>query len=87
MDSSANINSDVINFKQYLIANKSLYADVLQKLEIISNKANNHLKSLLTKDNRIDNDLLEVYQFQTHGYAWFETYRFGLRETLNWFLN
>ena len=37
IDSSANINSDVINFKQYLIANKSLYADVLQKLEIISN--------------------------------------------------
>ena len=65
-----------------------MYTDVLQKLEIISNKANNHLKSLLyKKDNRIDNDLLEVYQFQTHGYAWFETYRFGLRETLNWFSN
>ena len=87
MDSSANINSDVINFKQYLLANKSLYADILQKLETISNKANNHLKSLLTKDNRIDNNLLEVNQFQTHGYAWFETYRIGLRETLNWFLN
>ena len=87
MDSSANINSDVINFKQYLLANKSLYADILQKLETVSNKANNHLKSLLTKDNRIDNNLLEVNQFQTHGYAWFETYRIGLRETLNWFLN
>ena len=87
MDSSANINSDVINFKQYLLANKSLYADILQKLETISNKANNHLKSLLTKDNRIDNNLLEVNQFQTHGFAWFETYRIGLRETLNWFLN
>ena len=87
MDSSANINSDVINFKQFLLANKSLYADILQKLETISNKANNHLKSLLTKDNRIDNNLLEVNQFQTHGYAWFETYRIGLRETLNWFIN
>ena len=30
---------------------------------------------------------LKFINFQTHGYAWFETYRIGLRETLNWFLN
>jgi (2S)-methylsuccinyl-CoA dehydrogenase len=40
----------------------------------------------LTKNNRIDNNLLESYQFESHGYAWFETYRIGLRETFNWFV-
>ena len=43
------------------------------------------MKSTLTKDDRIDNQLLELNQFQTHGFAWFETYRIGLRETYNWY--
>ena len=29
--------------------------------------------------------MLETYQFESHGFAWFETYRIGLRETFNWF--
>ncbi len=85
MDSSANINSEVINFKKYLVANNSTFNDVLVNLEDLSKKASNFLKSNLSKDGRIDNQLLEIYQSQTHGFAWFETYRIGLRETLNWF--
>merc|ERR1739848_641215 len=49
-------------------------------------KSKLHFKSILTKDDRIDNNLLELYQFQTHGYAWFETYKISLRETFNWYL-
>lgn len=85
MDSSVNINSEVINFKKYLVANSSAFSDVLVNLEVLSKKASNFLKSNLLKDGRIDNQLLEIYQSQTHGFAWFETYRIGLRETLNWF--
>ncbi len=86
MDSSVNINSDVINYKKYLIANQSTFKGILDNLEELAKKANNSLKSNLLKDGRIDNQLLELYQFQTHGFAWFETYRIGLRETFNWFV-
>ena len=85
MDSSANINSEIINFKKYLTENSDNILSVLADLQLLSLKAKDHLKSLLLKDNRIDNQLLEVNQFQTHGFAWFETYRIGLRETFNWF--
>jgi (2S)-methylsuccinyl-CoA dehydrogenase len=85
MDSSANINSEIINFKQYVNSNSNVLKSILDKLEILSNKSKDFLKSALTKDSRIDNQLLEIKQFQTHGFAWFETYRIGLRETLNWY--
>ena len=85
MDSSVNINSETINFKEYLIANKDVLKNILDHLETVAAKSKNFLKSSLTKDSRIDNQLLEINQFQTHGFAWFETYRIGLRETLGWF--
>ena len=85
MDSSANINSEIINFKQYVDSNSNALKSILNKLEILSNKSKDFLKSSLTKDSRIDNQLLEINQFQTHGFAWFETYRIGLRETFNWY--
>ena len=85
MDSSVNINSEIINFKQYLLSNTEVLEEILAKLEIISNKSRESFKSALTKDNRIDNQLLEINQSKTHGFAWFDTYRIGLRETLNWF--
>tara|TARA_B100001248_G_scaffold192918_1_gene148000 strand:- start:417 stop:2102 length:1686 start_codon:yes stop_codon:yes gene_type:complete len=85
MDSSVNINSEIINFKQYLLSNTEVLEEILTKLEIISNKSRESFKSALTKDNRIDNQLLEINQSKTHGFAWFDTYRIGLRETLNWF--
>ncbi len=74
MDSSVNINSETINFKKYLTANKDVLASILNHLEVVSNKAKDHLKSSLTKDDRIDNQLMEINQLQTHGFAWFETY-------------
>ena len=49
-------------------------------------KSREAFKTALTKDNRIDNQLLELNQSKTHGFAWFDTYRIGLRETLNWFI-
>ena len=38
MDSSVNINSEIINFKQYLLSNTEVLEEILTKLEIISNK-------------------------------------------------
>ena len=85
MDSSLNINSDVVNFKEYLLCNKGSFTQILDSLKKISEKSKIHFKSILSKDERIDNSLLELNQFQTHGYAWFETYKISLRETFNWF--
>ncbi len=86
MDSSVNINSDIISFKKYLLSNTLTLKEILEKLETISSKSRESFKSALTKDNRIDNQLLELNQSKTHGFAWFDTYRIGLRETLNWFV-
>ncbi len=86
MDSSVNINSEIINFKQYLLSNTDILKEILSKLEHVSTKSRESFKSALTKDNRIDNQLLEINQSKTHGFAWFDTYRIGLRETLNWFI-
>ena len=85
MDSSVNINSEILNFKQYISSNKDVFTKILKELEGVSEKTKDFLKSTLTKDDRIDNQLLELNQFQTHGFAWFETYRIGLRETYNWY--
>ena len=85
MDSSININSETINFREYLISNGETFNTILSNIEKLSLKSKNHFKSILNKDNRIDNQLLEINQFQTHGFAWFETYRIGVRETYNWF--
>ena len=85
MDSSLNISSETINLSKYLLENKDSLDLVLNNLNKLSDKSKSFFKDSLTKDDRIDNQLLEINQFQTHGYAWFETYRIGLRETLNWF--
>ncbi len=85
MDSSVNINSEIISFKKYLLSNTDILKDILNNLEKISCKSREAFKAVLTKDNRIDNQLLELNQSKTHGFAWFDTYRIGLRETLNWF--
>ena len=86
MDSSVNINSEIISFKKYLLSNTDILKDILNNLETISCKSREAFKTALTKDNRIDNQLLELNQSKTHGFAWFDTYRIGLRETLNWFI-
>ncbi|MEE2695314.1 MAG: acyl-CoA dehydrogenase family protein [Pseudomonadota bacterium] len=85
MDSSTNTNTNAVSFKEYLVENLKLLESTLGNLEKVSQKSKDNLKKLVLKDGRIDNQLLEIYQFQTHGYAWFETYRIGLKEILNWF--
>ena len=65
----------------------NLYEEIISKLDNLSQKAKNHLNSLVIKNDRIDNSLLETHQFAAHGFAWFETYKIGLRETLNWYKN
>ena len=59
MDSSVNINSETISFKKYLLSNTFVLKDILNKLETISSKSREAFKAALTKDNRIDNQLLE----------------------------
>ena len=50
MDSSVNINSEIINFKQYLLSNTDILKDILTKLEKASTKSREAFKSALTKD-------------------------------------
>ena len=63
MDSSANTNANIVNFKQYLVGNLKLLESTLENLEQVSQKAKENLKKLVVKDGRIDNKLLEIYQF------------------------
>ena len=86
MDSTANIESNSINIKSFVTEKIQIFELVLNELETISKKSKDYFVKVLTKNNRIDNNLLESYQFESHGYAWFETYRIGLRETFNWFV-
>ena len=86
MDTSVNISDQSLkvdkNDFEHLV---SSYDTVIRELDLLSQKAKNYLNSLLVRDNRIDNKLLEANQFAAHGFAWFETYKIGLRETLNWY--
>ena len=85
MDTSLNIPSEIENtsFDDEKVINE--FSSISNKLEVISNKTKNFLKNSVTKNGRIDNALLEKFQYQSHGLAWFETYVISLRETLNWY--
>ena len=86
MDSTVNIESNHVNIKSFVDERISTFELVLSELEALSKKSKDYFVKTLTKDNRIDNALLENYQFESHGFAWFETYRIGLRETFNWLI-
>ncbi|MBS91842.1 MAG: acyl-CoA dehydrogenase, partial [Rickettsiales bacterium] len=85
MDTSLNIASD--ESKIFLGDDKIIeeYSSISKELEKISQKSRDFLRKSVIKNDRIDNSLLEKFQFQAHGLAWFETYIISLRETLNWF--
>ena len=84
MDSTVNIESGYVNIKSFVDERIKTFEHVLNELEVMSKKSKDYFVKTLTKDNRIDNVLLENYQFESHGFAWIETYRIGLRETFNW---
>ena len=62
-----------------------IYKRILSKFESISKKSKKYLTDCCMKDGRLNSGLLEINQFKTHGFAWFETYRISLREMLNWY--
>ena len=84
MDTSLNISTDQkFNYNSNELI--EIYGSLVEELKVLSKKSKTFLKNSVVKDDRIDNHLLEKFQFQSHGLAWFETYVISLRETLNWY--
>ena len=82
MDSTANIENNSLNFRAYVVDNMQAFDTILTNLEKASTKSKAYFVKTLIKDNKVDNNLLETYQFESHGFAWFETYRIGLKKPL-----
>ena len=85
MDSSLEINNKLPDSKEYVDQNATVFERILSELESISKVAKENLSRNVFNNGKIDNELLEKFQHEAHGFAWFETYRFSLRETLSWF--
>ena len=71
--------------KNFVNTNLDLFENILNSLESVSAEAKSFLKEKVSSEGKVSNQLLEKHQHEGHGYAWFETYRIALRETLNWF--
>ncbi len=85
MDSSLEIKNNPIASKEFVAQNLHVFEKVLSELEAISNSAKEILSQNVCNNGKVDNTLLEKFQHEAHGFAWFETYRFSLRETLSWY--
>ena len=85
MDSSLEINNKLPDSKEYVDQNATVFERILSELESISKVAKENLSRNVFNNGKVDNELLEKFQHEAHGFAWFETYRFSLRETLSWF--
>ena len=85
MDSSLEINNKLPDSKEYVDQNSTVFERILSELESISKVAKENLSQNVFNNGKVDNALLEKFQHEAHGFAWFETYRFSLRETLSWF--
>ena len=85
MDSSLEINNKLPDSKEYVDQNSTVFERILTELETISKVAKKTLAGNVFNNGKVDNALLEKFQHEAHGFAWFETYRFSLRETLSWF--
>ena len=85
MDSSLEINNKLPDSKEYVDQNSTVFEKILTELETISKVAKETLAGNVFNNGKVDNALLEKFQHEAHGFAWFETYRFSLRETLSWF--
>ena len=87
MDSSLNKTESIIETYTYVNSNENVFSNILNSLESVSNEGKEFLKVKVSVDGKFNNQLLEEYQHEGHGYAWFETYRIALRETFNWYKN
>ncbi len=85
MDSSLEIKKNPIVPKEFVSQSSQVFDKILCELESISNVAKGILHQKVGHNGKIDNTLLEKFQHEAHGFAWFETYRFSLRETLSWY--
>ncbi len=85
MDSSLNKPDQIVETHSFVNNNLDLFENILNSLESVSAEAKSFLKEKVSLEGKVSNQLLEKHQHEGHGYAWFETYRIALRETLNWF--
>ena len=85
MDSSLEIKNNPTASKEFVTQNLYVFEKILRELESISKDAKEILSQNVCNNGKVDNALLEKYQHEAHGFAWFETYRFSLRETLSWY--
>ncbi len=85
MDSSLEIKNNPIVPKEFVDQNLAVFQKILSELEAVSEVAKEVLTKNVFNNGKVDNSLLEKYQHEAHGFAWFETYRFSLRETLSWY--
>ena len=73
------------NSQQIVNDNLGNYLSVLANFEKISNDIKNKLLTDCVLEGRVDSKLLEKNQYKCHGFAWFETYRISLAQTLKWY--
>ncbi len=85
MDTSLNTPKIQTSPQDFVSQNSSVFEKINNSLREVAETAKSYLNSIVSLDSRIDNKLLEKHQFEAHGFAWFETYRIGLRETFNWY--
>ncbi len=85
MDTSLNTPKIQASPQGFVNQNISVFEKINNSLKEVADTAKSYLNSIVSVNDRIDNTLLEKHQFEAHGFAWFETYRIGLRETLNWY--
>ena len=87
MDSSLEIKKNPTFPKEFVSQNLATFEKILTELESISKLAKNILSQNVSINGKVDNALLEKFQHEAHGFAWFETYRLSLRETFNWYVS
>ena len=87
MDSSLEIKKNPTFPREFVTQNLSTFEKILCELESISKLAKGLLSQNVCINEKVDNSLLEKFQHEAHGFAWFETYRLSLRETFNWYVS
>ncbi len=79
MDSSLEIKNNPIVPKEFVTQNLAVFEKILSELDTISKSAKEILIQNVCNNGKVDNALLEKFQHEAHGFAWFETYRFFIK--------